>query len=70
MFDQKSPQTSAEGNPESGVAVASRHESFAVIGSALFAFPLAHLRWMYTIGAGWWRNTSIEKCRSALRGML
>jgi hypothetical protein len=40
MLDEKSPQTSAEGNPETCVVVASGHESFEMIGSALFASPL------------------------------
>jgi hypothetical protein len=60
MLDEKSPQTSAEGNPETCVVVARGHGNFEVIGSALFASPLSHPRWMYTIGAGWWRNTSIK----------
>jgi hypothetical protein len=43
MLDEKSPQTSAEGSPETSVAVASGHERFEVIGSALFASP-SHTR--------------------------
>ena len=46
MLDDKSPQTSVEGNPETCDVVARGHESFEVTGSALFVSTLSHPLWI------------------------